>query len=408
MRTLVLPLGLAAILLSPSFFSPPARAQAASTLTLQEAQELAASRSYAVSAARREVDASDGALRQAGAYRNPQLNASVEDTRSATRTTTATLDFPIELGGKRAARVGAAERTRELAHAEFRNVQATLRADVVRAFFGVLVAQERVALASNSAELSTRAADVIGKRVAAGKVSPVDETRARVDQANAQLEAAEAATELLGARQALASLWGDRQLSFARVQGDIELVPARGSTDELIGELEASPGLLTGRVEIDRRKALVEVERSKGVPDLTLSVGAKRDNDLGLTQAIVGVSIPLPFFDRNQGATYEAARRAEKANDDYQATRIRLTNELQQASNQLVVSKNTALTLKSTVLPAAQQAYEAATRGFEAGKFGFLDVIDAQRSLLQARARYLTALSTSNQAATAIDRLLGR
>ena len=50
----------------------------------------------------------------------------------------------------------------------------------------------------------------------------------------------------------------------------------------------------------------------------------------------------------------------------------------------------------------------AATKGFEAGKFGFLDVIDAQRSLLQARARYLTALSTSHQAATAIDRLLGR
>ncbi len=408
MRTLVLPLGLAAILLSPFFLSQPARAQTAPTLTLEQAQELAASRSYAVSAAQREVDASDGALRQAGAYRNPQLSASIEDTRSATRTTTATLDFPIELGGKRAARVGATERARELAQAELRNVKATLRSDVVRAFFGVLVAQERVALSNNSVDLSTRAAAVIGKRVAAGKVSPVDETRARVDQANAELEAAEAAAELQSARQALASLWGDQQLPFARVQGDVELVPARGTTDELIRELDAAPGLLTSRIEIDRRKALVEVERSKGVPDLTVSVGATRDNDIGRTQAIVGVSIPLPFFDRNQGATYEAAKRAEKASDDYQATRIRLTNELQHASNQFVVSKNTAMTLKSTVLPAAQQAYDAATRGFEAGKFGFLDVIDAQRSLLQARARYLTALSTSHQAATAIDRLLGR
>jgi len=412
MRTLMLPLGLAAILLSPFSFPLSVHAQtqvqAAPALTLEQAQELAASRSFAVSAARREVDATDGALRQAGAYRNPQLTASVEDTQSATRTTTATLDFPIEFGGKRAARVDAAERAKELAQAELRNAQAALRADVVRAFFGVLVAQERVALSTNSADLAMRAADVVGKRVAAGKVSPVDETRVRVDQANAQLEAAEATAELQSARQELAALWGDRQLGFAGVQGDVERIPAGRSSDELLRELEASPALLTSRIEVDRRKALVDVERSKGVPDLTLSVGATRANDIGRTQAIVGVSIPLPFFDRNQGATYEAARRADKASDEYQATRVRLATELQRASSQLTVATHAAQTLKATVLPAAQQAHDAATRGFEAGKFGFLDVIDAQRSLLQARARYLAALSTSNEAAAAIDRLLGR
>ena len=407
MRKHVLPLGLAAILLSPSFFSS-AQAQPAPVLTLEQAQELAAFKSFAVSAAQREVDANDGAVRQAGAWRNPELNASVEDTQRATRTTTATLDFPIELGGKRAARVTAADRTRELARTQLSNVRAGLRADVVRAFFGVLVAQERVALTANSAELAARGADAIGKRVAAGKVSPVDETRARVDQANAQLEAVEAATELQTARQTLAALWGEPELGYATVQGDVELVPTRPPATELAMELDSSPGLLTSRIEVDRRRALVDLERSKGVPDLTVSVGAKRDNDLGRTQAIVGVSIPLPFFDRNQGATYEASKRAEKASDDLQLMRIRFLTELQQASNQLTGARTSAQTLKSTVLPAAQQAYDAATKGFEAGKFGFLDVVDAQRSLLQARARYLTALSTSNQAATAIDRLLGR
>jgi cobalt-zinc-cadmium efflux system outer membrane protein len=407
MRKHVLPLGLAAILLSP-FLLSSAQAQPASVLTLEQAQALAASKSFAVTAARREVDANDGAVRQAGAWRNPELNASVEDTQRATRTTTATVDFPIELGGKRAARLSAADRGRELAQAELSNVRASLRADVVRAFFGVLVAQERVALTANSADLAARGADAIGKRVAAGKVSPVDETRARVDQANAQLEAAEATAELQGARQTLAALWGDPDPQFGAVQGDIELMPTRAPASELARELDASPGLLTSRIEVDRRRALVDVERSKGVPDLTVSVGAKRDNELGRTQAIVGISIPLPFFDRNQGATYEALKRAEKASDEHQAARIRVLTELQQASSQLGVASASARTLKSKVLPAAQQAYDAATKGFEAGKFGFLDVIDAQRSLLQARARYLTALSTSNQAATAIDRLLGR
>jgi outer membrane protein, heavy metal efflux system len=407
MRKHVLPLGLAAILLSPFCFLP-VQAQPAQTLTLDQAQQLAASRSFAVTAAQREVDANDGAVRQAGAWRNPELNAFVEDTQRATRTTTATVDFPIELGGKRAARLGAADRGRELAQAELSTVRAQLRADVVRAFFGLLIAQERVVLTRNSAELAARGADVVAKRVAAGKVSPVDETRARVDQANSQLEAAEATAELQSARQTLAALWGEPELRFDAAQGDIELVPIRASATELARELDTSPGLLTSRIEVDRRRALVDVEGSKGVPDLTVSIGAKRDNDLGRTQAIVGISISLPFFDRNQGATYEALKRAEKASDQHQAARIRVLTELQLASKQLDVAGGSARTLKSTVLPAAQQAYDAATKGFEAGKFGFLDVLDAQRSLLQARARYLIALSTSNQAATAIDRLLGR
>lgn len=407
MRTHLLPLGLAAIWLSP-FFLFSVQARPAAVLTLEEAQALAASGSFAVSAAQREVQAHDGAVLQAGAWRNPELNAAVEDTRRATRTTTATVGFPIEWGGKRAARLHAADRGRQWAQAELNNVRAGLRADVARAFLGVLVAQERLAMSANSADLAARGADAIGKRVAAGKVSPVDETRARVDQANARLEAAEATVELQTARQSLAALWGESEPQFVTAQGDIERIPLSASIVDLAQELDASPGLLASRLEVDRRRALIDVERSKGIPDLTVSVGAKRDNELGRTQAIVGISIPLPFFDRNQGATYEATRRAEKADDDFQLARIRLLTELQQASNQLTVARASAQMLQSTVRPAAQQAYDAATRGFEAGKFGFLDVLDAQRSLLQARARSLSALSTANQAAAAIDRILGR
>ena len=87
---------------------------------------------------------------------------------------------------------------------------------------------------------------------------------------------------------------------------------------------------------------------------------------------------------------------------------MRLANELQQATRQLSVSRTSADSLKDTVLPAAQQAYEAATRGFEAGKFNFLDVLDAQRTWFQARVRYLGVVANAYQAATTIDRILGR
>lgn len=404
MRRLLWPLGLAAACLSPFVV----HAQATTTLTLEQALERALSRSYAVAAAQREVEATDGAVQQAAARRNPELSTSIEDTRSATRTTTATLGFPLELGGKRAARISASELARELAQVELSQTRAHVRATTIAAYFTVLVAQERSRLAADSAALAASAAQAVSKRVQAGKVSPVDATRAQVDEANAQLELAEAQTALAASRHALASQWADAEPSFDSVAGSMSDIPDRPPLASLTAELERSPALLVARAEANRRRALVDVERSKAVPDLTVNVGAKRSNELGLTQAVVGISMPIALFDRNQGGIREASKRAEKAQDEYQAARVRTLSELQTAAAQLNVARTSVQLLQSSALPAAQQAYESASKGFEAGKFGFLDVIDAQRALLQARSRYLGAISNAHQAASAIDRLLGR
>ncbi len=66
-----------------------------------------------------------------------------------------------------------------------------------------------------------------------------------------------------------------------------------------------------------------------------------------------------------------------------------------------------ARTISDQVLPGAQSAYDAATQGFELGKFNFLDVLDAQRTLFQAKAQYLRARGDAHRAAADIDRLLG-
>jgi len=395
-------------LLSPLVASAQPAATEQARLTLDQAQELAAAHSPELSSAQHEVDATSGGVMQAGAWRNPELTTTVEDFRSRTRTTTATIGIPLELGGKRSARLSAAERAHDVAAAQLANTKAKVRAQVVARYFGLVVAQERLRLANDSAKLAAKAADVVGRRVDAGKVSPVDATRAKVDAANAQLEVAEAQSEVKAARQTLAALWGESQPRFGDVDGDLSGVPAGPSSAELLRDLDNAPSLRATRLEIDSRKALVDVERSKAVPDVVLSLGAKRDNELGLTQAVVGISIPLPLFDRNQGAVYEASKRAEKAQDEYESARVQLLADLSQATAQLSTAQASLAVLRGTVLPAAQQAYDASTTGFEAGKFGFLDVIDAQRSLLQARSRYLDTLVAAYQASTTIARLLGR
>jgi len=410
MRTLLVPFGLAALLLSPSW-SAVAHAQTPTafpeTLSLEQALALAAERSPELAAASRELEAQEGSVQQAGALPNPSFNALMEDTQRATRTLTGTLDIPIELGGKRAARVSAAEQARALAQARLGDARSRLRAAVIAAWFQVLVAQERLQLADDSATLAARGADAVKRRVEAGKVSPVDGTRARVEAANVALERVEAQAQVHLARHALAALWGDATPRFRVVSGDIGAVPARGAAEDLLRALEQAPALRMAQIEATRRKALIEVEKGRGVPDLTLNLGVKRDNELGRNQAVIGFSMPLPVFDRNQGAVYEASKRADQAADEVLSARMRLAAELQQASTQLAVAQASLQALRDTVLPAAQEAEASASKGFEAGKFGFLDVVDARRALFQARARYLATLSTAYQAAAAIDRVLG-
>src|SRR5690606_34581305 len=113
----------------------------------------------------------------------------VEDTsRKASRTTTTKLSLPIELGGKRDARIASAELTRDIAGQQLLQARADVRSQTVAAFFDVLIAQEQVALSTKTVQIAGDAYRIADWRVEAGKVPPLEADRAQVELANAELE----------------------------------------------------------------------------------------------------------------------------------------------------------------------------------------------------------------------------
>lgn len=376
-------------------------------LTLPTALSMAMETNADLSAANHELQAVEASVLQAGALPNPALELSVEDRRRETRETTFLLNQPIELGGKRGARLHAAERGKDAAAAELQAKRAAVRAIVITAFFDVLAAQERMRLADESANLARRATDAASRRVTAGKVSPVEETKARVAESSVRLELSQARMELMSARKRLAATWGNPAPQFERAEGRLDALPGLPDPTDLSSRVASAPEMLRARSELDRRQALAQLEGSRRIPDLTVSLGVKRSEELGRNQAIVGVSIPLPLFDTNRGNVLEALRRTDKARDELSATEVRLDGEIAQAYERLNIARQEAEALQKEILPGAQSAYDAATKGFEYGKFGFLDVLDAQRTLLQAQSQYLRALSEAHRAAADIDRILG-
>ncbi|HNC84650.1 MAG TPA: TolC family protein [Nitrospira sp.] len=380
--------------------------EAGGPLTLAVALDLALRANPDITVALREREASEGAEIQGRARPNPSIEYLVEDTRATTRTTTVQLNQPIELAGKRSARIAIAERGRDLADIELATRRAEIRALVISTFFDVLSAQERTRLAKETVTLAERATAAVSKRVIAGKVSPVEETKARVAEAGVRVELAQAQGELRVARQRLTGLWGNPIPRFERAEGDVDTLPPIPSSNTVEQRIEASPVLKRASVEITRRTSVTALERARRIPDPTISVGVKRAEELGRDQLLVGVSIPIPVFDSNRGNLLEALKREDKARDEHTALWVRLTGDVLQARERLSNSRLELESLQRDVLPGAQLAYENAAKGFELGKFSFLDVLDAQRTLFQARNQYLRAVTDTHRASAEIDRLL--
>lgn len=434
MQKIFLPLNLAAVLLCPTFAYAQNEAQnpgristqtsmqntetmrpVSDTLTIKTAIATAMTKNADIAAARREIDATNGALRQAGIIPNPELSTLFEDARQESRSTTIQINQAIELGGKRSARITASERSRDAARNELAIKQAEIRAQVTAYFYDALIAQERQRIALASLELARRASTAVSKQVTLGKVPPLEETKARIAESSIRVELAQASGELILSRKRLGAMWG-ANLSDALVlsgdfSGELSGLPQLPSMPNLLKGMEQAPLMLRAKMEVSKRLALADLERARQIPDLTLSLGSKRDQSTGpqagRNQAIVGLSIPLALFDRNQGNLQEARSRVDKARDELSATEIRLQSELLQAHQRLSLARDETQLLQKDLLPGAQQAFDTALKGFEYGKFNFLDVLDAQRSLLQAKAQYLRSLSEVHRAASDIERLLG-
>ncbi|MPV69711.1 TolC family protein [Burkholderia sp. BE17] len=394
---------------SPQSISPQPDATAAAPLTLADALDTAARGNPALRGARADVDASAGALMQAGARPNPELSFLQEGFRRAERTSTVLLNQTIELGGKRSARLDVASYGRQSADASLDEQRAAVRADVIAAFYGLLAAQRQLQVTEESAVIAARSADLAGRRAQAGKVSPVEATKAQVAAAAVLIEVATARGRVDVAREKLNAAMGGARTDRRDAVGDLEVVPAVDPLPALVERLDDAPLARIARAEMLRSNAAVSLERARRIPDVTVSAGVKRVTTGGVpdNQAVVGVSIPIPLFNTNKGALLEATHKAERANADLDRERARLRLELTQAYANFEAAAQEARRLKTDILPGARTALDAMSRGYQLGKFGFLDVLDAQRTLFQGQSQYVRALADAHAARADIGRLVG-
>lgn len=399
---------------------PPAFTNPTDSVSLREAVALALLHSPELAASAWETRAREARMIQVGRPPNPTVGALAEDFgvtsvgstagggAAVQRQTTLQLGQLIELGGKRSARIGLAAREKELAEWDYEASRISVLTSVTHAFIDVLVAQEMVAVTRQTATLVDQMQQSVGARVVAGVVSPIEETRAQVSAAAVRVEAERAERFLAAGRSRLASLWGRSDAAFPGVVGDLNrIVTLVPPIENLTARLGQNPDLARWTVEISRRQASLSLERSKRVPDVTLTGGYRQFTDLKTAAYVLGASFSLPLFDRNSGGIGEAQRRLNKAYEERRASEARAFAALAESYRALSSAHREVVVLRETILPGSRQAFEAVSEGYRLGKFGFLDVLDAQRTLISAETQYLRVVSEYHKAVADVERLIG-
>jgi cobalt-zinc-cadmium efflux system outer membrane protein len=379
----------------------------ASTLTLDQALQSAFAGNPDLAAAQWEIGIAEGDRVQAGLIPNPEVSWEAEDTRRDSRTTTITLSQPIELGGKRGARIDVASHAQNAAGIELERKRNALRADVIQAFNSAQTAQQRLDLSRQSLQLAEKGLRVADGRIEAGKSSPVEGTRAQVQLSEVRLEVSRAERDQANAYQQLAQVMGAPLPASTKVQAPAKSLMAVPPPTRLLERLNGTAELRLAKLQIDQREASLGLEKSQRIPDLTVSLGSQYSETERERVNVVGLSMPISLFNRNQGNVLAAARRTDQARDLRNATELRLRTEIQTSLEQWQTANGEVTAFNQTILPAAQSAVDSATRGFEMGKFGFLDVLDAQRTLIAARSQYIQAVSEATDARVRIERIFG-
>ena len=384
-------------------------------LQLRQALALALEKNPGLRGFAWEVRAAEARTLQAGLLPNPELEVEVENLAGSgefsstdAAETTIALSQLIELGGKRSKRTRVASLERDLAGWDYEAARIEVLTEVTQRYIQVLSFQRRLKLATDAEALSQQFFDTVSKRVEAGAAASVEMTRAGVVVSTSRIELQRAQRRLWASRISLASTWGNPSPRFKSVAGELESIGEIPTIESLAELISQNPNVARWAVEITGRRAEMDLAKAQSTPDVTVGVGTRHFSETSDDAMVVGLSLPLPIFDRNQGGVLEARFNVAKAQQEQRAAQARVGAALGSVYQELASSRAEAIALRDDALPPATEAYQAIRQAFDQGNLGFLDVLDAERTLIRLRQQYLDALTAYHGSVAEIEGLIGQ
>lgn len=356
------------------------------------------------------IDAAHGRYTQAGLYPNPVFAVTADELGDRTGPTgiitAPQVSQEIVTGGKLSLSQAVAAREVDQAALALMQERYAVIAAVRAAFYDLYALERRVAVLD---ELVKLAADAVrnGQILLDGKqIARLDLVQLEVELARFQSQADAARQELPAARRRLAAVVGDPRLPVGAVAGPFDDVPVYDPDRTLDAVLASHPEVQSARVGVDRARAAVRRAEVEPIPNLTVSTGYIRQGQNKSNDWLLGVSAPLPVWNKNQGNIRAARAELGAAVQEVARVETDLAERVATSLRAYAAAVKLAAKYRADILPKAEETYTLSLEAFKGGQFEYLRVIQAQRAVAEARLEYNRALGDGWRAAADLSGLL--
>ncbi len=368
------------------------------TLDLQEAVRLAKSNNKLLEAARVRIEEARGDLTTASILLidNPEVGVEAGPRQSGRAGGDDTTDLGVgveqtfEIGGQRRHRIRRAEANLEATEAAAADIQRVMELAVATAFWETLAADRRTVLLQENRRLAQDLYETARLRLERGETTPLEQNTARIRLAEVERRLASEHSRRRSSALRLAELLGLPQAGPLALAGDFPKALTLAGEEALVARaLGSRSDLLAFGSRVAAAEESARLAQAEARPDLSFGLSYEEEEEDRIVLA--GVSIALPFFDRNQGERQLTEAAVRRLHAEREAATLAVEADVRRAYSDYEQARQAVRLYDTEVLLAQEESLSLLEKAFEAGQIGYPEVIVVQREVLDGRDGYLSA-----------------
>ena len=359
-------------------------------ITLADAVSIFLQQNLQLVAARYDIDTADAEKLTARLRPNPEVSVGFSDiplhlTGSDfinPQTFSYDISQTFELGGKRQKRINAANADSEVVRAQFQIAVWQLTNDLKKKFYAVLLAESLLNLAKENQQTFAETVKHTTEVFQLGEISGLDLQRLEVEKFKFDTDVANSERDYeLALRDLRVTLGGDYRAMDVEAAGSIDYYqPHEFSLSELRDQaLVARPDLKAAQLSERAADAAIKLQDAQRIPDLTVAAGIEQVPAGGSTYN-VGVGIPLPISNRNQGERAKALIQKLKAKNDQQLITNQVISDVDKALVAFESQKRRVELYRTGILTKVDDIQRLTEFSLKAGESSTIELLDAIRT----------------------------
>ncbi|MBL9132786.1 MAG: TolC family protein [Verrucomicrobiaceae bacterium] len=345
-------------------------------------------------AARLSIEEARGRQLASGRLANPTLETSFQnESRVSPRTMLFGIDQSFPITKRLTLEKQLSSQLVTAAEFEVRDVERRLIAEARGLAVQIIALDQQRTLRQQQRDLAQKLSDFVKGRASKGELSPLDAAQAQVDAQRLILESKKLETQRTSLIGTLKPMLGIAPTDPFGLRGALPALVMPGSVP-----WQRRADFQLAQTKITAAQTDADLARSKRMQDVSAGFFASRENqgqpdgrreDTGF----VGFrfSIPLPFWNRNQGEIAEKQAAAERQRLEAEALGKQIAGEADTARREMQANADLAHETRKKLLPLVIEQTQRLEKAYEAGQTDLLSVLRARDQRLQLESAALDA-----------------